>query len=170
MVELSGNQSCCGIAVPAVEQKAVAGDTVITLSLPTIHCAGCMSKIENKLEEIPKVESARVNLSLKRVVVKGSRELHPSLLIEAIHGLGYEALELNNSLATGSVSDNVARDYLIRLGVSGFVMMNVMLMSVAVWSGADGITRDMFALYPVSLPRLLFYMLGFHFIRVHLHH
>ncbi|MEM7527954.1 MAG: heavy metal translocating P-type ATPase, partial [Pseudomonadota bacterium] len=39
--------------------------------------------------------------------------------------------------------DAAGRDLLARIGVAGFAMMNVMLLSVAVWSGADGATRDL---------------------------
>jgi Cu2+-exporting ATPase len=40
-------------------------------------------------------------------------------------------------------ADRQGKDLLMRLAVAFFAMMNVMLLSVAVWSGAEGVTRDM---------------------------
>ena len=39
--------------------------------------------------------------------------------------------------------DAAGRDLLARIGVAGFAAMNVMLLSIAVWSGAEGTTRDL---------------------------
>jgi Cu2+-exporting ATPase len=36
------------------------------LSVPTIHCGGCIQKIEKALDALPGVEQARVNLAAKR--------------------------------------------------------------------------------------------------------
>jgi P-type Cu2+ transporter len=38
-------------------------------------------------------------------------------------------------------TDRQGRDLLMRLGVAGFAMMNIMLLSVAVWSGAEATRR-----------------------------
>ena len=48
---------------------------------------------------------------------------------------GYEVVE-------GSIEFE-GRDLLARIGVAGFASMNVMLLSVAVWSGASDTTRDL---------------------------
>jgi hypothetical protein len=46
----------------------------------------------------------------------------------------------------------------MRLGVAGFSMMNIMLLSVAVWSGAEDATRDLFHWISgaIALPTVLF--------------
>jgi Cu2+-exporting ATPase len=46
----------------------------------------------------------------------------------------------------------------MRLGVAGFAMMNIMLLSVAVWSGAEAATRDLFHWISamIALPVLAF--------------
>ena len=40
------------------------------LSVPEIHCASCMAKVERALSSLPDVEYARANLSMRRTVVK----------------------------------------------------------------------------------------------------
>src|SRR6056297_2795967 len=58
-------------AAPAAEALAARDlpDAQIALSLPTIHCAACISKIESALDAHPRVRSARVNLTLKRASI-----------------------------------------------------------------------------------------------------
>jgi len=115
----------------------------LVLSLPTIHCAACISNVENLLNAQPNVHSARVNLSLKRAFVAGDPDLTSAALIKALDAAGYEAQELDADLLEENRADPMGRDLLMRLAVSGFAMMNVMLLSVAVWSGAEAATRDM---------------------------
>ena len=43
--------------------------TRIMLSLPEIHCAGCIAGVERLLNAMPNVQDARVNLTLKRATV-----------------------------------------------------------------------------------------------------
>lgn len=115
----------------------------LVLSLPTIHCAACISNVENLLNAQPNVHSARVNLSLKRAFVAGDPDLTSAALIKALDAAGYESQELDADLLEENRADPMGRDLLMRLAVSGFAMMNVMLLSVAVWSGAEAATRDM---------------------------
>ena len=110
------------------------------LYLPTIHCAGCIRKVEDTLTGLPDIEAARVNLSLKRVAVSAPKGADPTPWIEALADAGFEAHEAQ-VVSTDEGSD---REILMRLGVAGFAMMNVMLLSVAVWSGASDSTRDLF--------------------------
>ena len=116
----------------------------ILLSLPDIHCAGCIAGVERVLNAMPYVRSARVNLTLKRVTVKAAAGTDARGLAEALTREGYRAQELDSESLSRSHTDRAGRELLMRLGVAGFAMMNVMLLSVAVWSGAADATRDLF--------------------------
>ncbi|MCC6008040.1 MAG: cadmium-translocating P-type ATPase [Rhodobacteraceae bacterium] len=130
----------------------------IMLSLPGIHCAGCISTVENGLARHPGIRSARVNLTLRRVVVDAALEITAEDLVPVMERLGYEAHVLDQATLGATEHDSAGRDLLMRVGVSGFAMMNVMLLSVAVWSGAEGSTRDMlhWISAAIALPTIAF--------------
>jgi len=139
-----GVAACPGCAAPPGEGPAEqphAGN--IVLSVPGMHCAGCMATVERGLSGLPGVRAARVNLTLKRAMVDAAPGVEPQALVAALERLGYEAHELDPGLLANGTTDRAGRELLMRLAVAGFAMMNVMLLSVAVWSGADGATRDL---------------------------
>jgi len=111
------------------------------LAVPSIHCAGCMSKIERGLGARLGIASARVNLSARSVTVEHDSSLDAHDLVHALAELGYEAQARRDELAPRL---SAARPLLAPLAVAGFAAMNVMLLSVSVWSGAGGSTRDLF--------------------------
>ncbi|WP_341712241.1 heavy metal translocating P-type ATPase [Erythrobacter sp.] len=111
-------------------------------TVPGMRCAGCIAKIERGLGELPGVDAARVNFSAKRVAVRHDAQLDDEALVEALERLGFESQPVaDNPLAT---DDKDAKLLLRALAVAGFGMMNIMLLSVSVWSGAGGVTREMF--------------------------
>ena len=115
---------------------------VSRFAVPAIRCAGCISKIENGLNGAPGILSSRVNFSTKQVAITHLPEWDDDQLKRKIENLGFEAQILaDNPLA----EEKGSTDKLIRaLAVAGFGMMNIMLLSVSVWSGATGVTRDLF--------------------------
>ncbi|MBZ0127619.1 MAG: cadmium-translocating P-type ATPase [Rhodobacteraceae bacterium] len=133
----------CAIPQPEFHLPEAASPGQIVLSLPGVHCAACISTVENRLAREPGIRSARVNLSLKRVAVDAGPGITADHLVGVLAGVGYEAHELDPALLAETGGDKTGRDLLMRLAVSGFAMMNVMLLSVAVWSGAEDATRDM---------------------------
>ena len=121
---------------------AVDGDLWQTdFSVPSIHCGGCIQKIERGLSELPGVARARVNLSTKRVAVCWKSADQPPHLIETLDRLGYPA-HLHDAGADDG--DAVLSQLLRALAVAGFAASNIMLLSVSVWSGADAASRDLF--------------------------
>ena len=149
--------SCC---MPEFQQAAVAADPAsrtseillasrtvadgvrqTDLSVPGIHCGGCIQKIENALGALPGVEAARVNLSTRRVSIRWRASAEVPPFISTLGGLGYPAHLYDT--AADNKDDAVGR--LVRaLAVAGFAASNIMLLSVSVWSGADATTRDVF--------------------------
>ncbi|MHA7887686.1 heavy metal translocating P-type ATPase [Roseicyclus sp.] len=133
----------CSAAPAAEELAAKPVDATLMLSLPGIHCAGCISGVERALTALPGVRDARVNLTLRRAAVEAGPEVTAEALCEVLERAGYEAHELDPGVLATTAADRQGRDLLMRLAVAFFAMMNVMLLSVAVWSGAEGVTRDM---------------------------
>ncbi|MEJ6390417.1 heavy metal translocating P-type ATPase [Gymnodinialimonas ulvae] len=147
-------------AVPLAEQVAGAAlkDARLMLALPGIHCAACISGVERTLEAQPGVRAARVNLTLRRASVEAGPEVEAEALCAALTQAGYEAHELDPGILAATEVDARGRALLMRLAVAVFAMMNVMLLSVAVWSGADGVTRDMmhWISAAIAIPAVLF--------------
>jgi P-type Cu2+ transporter len=120
----------------------------LDLAVDGIRCAGCMSTIEKGLASERGVVSARVNLASKRVTVQWREgEGSPEAVIDRLRALGFKA----HPFAPEAVESDEAREEkrLLRcLGVAAFSAMNIMLLSVSVWSGnASDITpetRDFF--------------------------
>lgn len=111
------------------------------LAVPGARCAGCMSKIERGLAALPQVASARVNLTSRMVTVVHDRALDEGQIVTELARIGFEAQRRPREMGKPF---SAARPLLGPLAVAGFAMMNVMLLSVSIWSGADGSTRELF--------------------------
>ena len=111
------------------------------LSVPTIHCGGCIQKIEKTLDALPGVEQARVNLSARRVTIRWRADGTPPPLIESLRRIGYEAHLYD---ADADSKDGTVAKLVRALAVAGFAASNIMLLSVSIWSGAKPATRDLF--------------------------
>ncbi len=110
------------------------------LAVPGMHCAGCMGKVERALGAVPGVAAARANLTARTIAVDHSAEAEIPALLAALASAGFAAEPREDVLEPPSAS----RELLAPLAVAAFACMNVMLLSVSVWSGADGSTRDLF--------------------------
>ncbi|CAH1651893.1 cation-translocating P-type ATPase [Chelatococcus asaccharovorans] len=110
------------------------------LSVPGVHCAGCIRTVEHGLMQLPGVDHVRVNLSTKRATVKWRGAAPPDVL-ETLERLGFPG---HLSEVDGGRKDPELGRLIRALAVAGFAAMNIMLLSVSVWSGADTETRQAF--------------------------
>ncbi len=110
----------------------------ISFFVPGMSCGGCMQKIEKALLALPAVETARANLSARRVTVTWQGE--PAIALQAVQSLqqtGFEAMPY--AIETIDTADaEKDRTFLKALAVAGFGAANIMLLSIAVWSGFGG--------------------------------
>lgn len=116
-------------------RAAGAGLQHIDLAVEGVHCAGCMAKIERGLSAIPDVTLARVNLTDRRVALEWKQgTLDPARFIDRLEELGYKAYPYETESA--EATEVAESRFLLRcLGVAAFATMNVMMLSIPVWSG-----------------------------------
>ncbi|GLH81046.1 nitrogen fixation protein FixI [Bradyrhizobium sp. SSBR45G] len=112
-----------------------AGLKHIDLAVEGVSCAGCMAKIERGLSALPDVTLARVNLTDRRVALEWKQgTLDPAKFIDRLAELGYKAYPFEKASAETTEAEE-SRFLLRCLGVAAFATMNVMMLSVPVWSG-----------------------------------
>jgi Cu2+-exporting ATPase len=113
-------------------------------AVPDIGCASCIAKLEQGLVRDRRIAAARVNFTEKRVHLSCMPDAEIPDLIGAFTNLGFEAHPIDNHPDEADAGAETSRELLRAVAVAGFAMMNVMLLSVSVWSGAMGATRDLF--------------------------
>ncbi len=131
----------------------------INLLVEGIHCAACVWLIEHTLQSLPGVISAAVNLSGKRLFTKwDNNRVQLSEVIQRLGQIGYSAVPFDPEVAEGALQRQ-NRTLLYRMAFAGFAMMNLLWISIALYSGADkGEFREMFHWigFAIATPTLLY--------------
>jgi P-type Cu2+ transporter len=123
------------------------GRANLDLAIDGITCAACIREIEQGVDG-PEVERARLNYTNRRLSLTLAGDgADPSAAVERLSRLGYKAYPFTKSREEEIEAKETA-NLLKRLGVAAFATMNIMLLSVSVWSGnvadIDNETRDLF--------------------------
>ncbi len=112
-------------------------DGLLTLDLifENVDCAACFNDIEEKALALRGVELARVNVTWGRMTVAWREgEASAATVLDHLARCGYRAHPLQAQNAELIERDRTSQ--LLRcLAVASFAAMNVMLLSVSVWSG-----------------------------------
>ncbi len=119
----------------------------LTLAVEGIDCAACIDEIESAMRAIPGVVSARLNYTTHRLSIGWHEgQTKPEAIVQRLAEIGYRA----HPFAQRAEQEEARHaQWLLRcLGVTGFAAMNIMLLSVSVWSGnvtdITPETRDLF--------------------------
>ncbi|MBL4803617.1 MAG: cadmium-translocating P-type ATPase [Alphaproteobacteria bacterium] len=127
-----------------------------------VHCAACIQKIEGTLKAQDDIESVRLNFSSGQLAItwKGNED-RANDFAALVEGLGYGVKPFDPS-TYDTAQKKEERFLLLCLGVAGFALGNIMLLSVGVWSTSaetmGGATRDFLHWISaiIALPTIVF--------------
>lgn len=109
----------------------------IHLLIEGIHCAACVWLIERSVAKLPGILSAEVNLTTKRLLLHwNNKKVSLSLILQTLTQVGYLAVPFDSDTAEEELAHRHL-SLLYRMGMSGFAMMNLMWISIALYAGAD---------------------------------
>ncbi|HET9717420.1 MAG TPA: heavy metal translocating P-type ATPase [Pseudolabrys sp.] len=124
------------------------GTVGMDLAVEGVTCGACIARIENVIKSLPGITEARLNYTTRRLHVAWAEgQIEPDRILQALESSGYRGYPFLPRRAEQEYTAEARR--LTRcLAVAGFAAMNIMLLSVSVWSGnATDITpetRDFF--------------------------
>lgn len=138
------------------------GLNLIAVMVEGVHCGACIQKIESTLIHDQDVVAARLNFTTRRLAVtwNGTPE-QVNDYIGKVENLGYKVRPYDPSLEK---KEGMAEErfLLLCLGVAGFAMGNLMLLSIGLWTTSQqdmGIeTRDFMHWVSalIALPTIVF--------------
>lgn len=108
------------------------GNQELSVHVKGVKCAGCIQKIESKAYSYDQVKNARLNFSSGRLVVswQGNTDF-ANQIANDIEGLGYQVSPFDQKSEEDDQKES--RFLLMCIGVAGFAMGNIMLLSVGLW-------------------------------------
>jgi len=106
------------------------------LSIDGISCSACAWLIEMQLEKMPGIIAINVNATTQRATLRWQESsLKLSNIITQIETIGYQAFPFKASLSEEN-NQRQAKAFIKRLGISGILMMQVMMIAVGLYFGA----------------------------------
>jgi Cu2+-exporting ATPase len=134
----SGPRPDPAAALPELESFVRTGaDGIARLHLLVegIQCGACLWLIEAALARLPGVVSARLAMTTRRLAISfRAGETTAEAVASRVAALGYRVAPFDPDALT-TASERGGRELLKCLAVAGFAAANVMLLSVAIWSG-----------------------------------
>lgn len=131
----------------------------IHLLVEGIHCAACIWLIERSFNNTPGILEVKANLANKRLHVRwDNSKIKLSVIIRHLAEIGYAAVPFDPESAEGIIKKQ-NRALLLRMAFAAFAMMNLMWVSIALYTGAnEGEFRGMFHWigFTLATPTLLY--------------
>lgn len=115
--------------------KTKEGFSQIDLIIEGIHCAACVWLNEKILHDSDGIIEANINFTTNKARITWDEDkLKLSQIIEKIRSIGYNAYAYDSGVADAKAS-KAKQDYFIRMMVAVIASMNIMMLSVAKYTG-----------------------------------
>tara|TARA_R110002049_G_scaffold289692_4_gene472746 strand:+ start:7923 stop:10118 length:2196 start_codon:yes stop_codon:yes gene_type:complete len=110
------------------------GQNTLDVLISGVHCALCIQKIESTLKEQDRVTAVRLNFSTGRlnIIWHGDIAL-ANIFVQKVEQLGYGVMPYHSDGEKNSY-EKESKFLLLCMGVAGFAMGNLMLLSVGLWA------------------------------------
>ncbi len=116
-------------------RKTSNGFKEVDLIIEGIHCAACIWLNEKVLYNLDGIISVNINFTNNKAkIIWDDKKLKLSKIILKIRSIGYNAYAYDASVADEKAV-KTKRDYFIRMMVAVFASMNIMMLSVAKYTG-----------------------------------
>lgn len=137
----------------------------IILTSPTIHCPACIWLIEKSLFKLKGVIAVSVNLAEKRIQITWKNPLALSKIMQTLANLGYSAAPFESNIQE-EMAKKQHRAILYRIIFASFTMMNLLWVSISLYSGAtEGKFLDFFNILSFALATPTVFYAGFLFFK-----
>ena len=106
------------------------------LTVEGISCAACAWLIEMQLSKLTGIDQITVNATTQRATIKWQDDqVKLSEILDAIDHIGYQAMPFKaNELEQRNKA--ISKKFIKRLGISGILMMQIMMIAVGLYFGA----------------------------------
>ena len=123
---------------PEIQKQFVSGSEnsrEAALILEGINCPACIWVNEQNLQSLPGVIEVNVNYASRRAQVRwDNNQIHLSDILHAIHRIGYAAHPFDPDKQQ-NLLEQERKTLLRRLGVAGIFGMQVMMLSLSIYTG-----------------------------------
>jgi Cu2+-exporting ATPase/Cu+-exporting ATPase len=123
-----------------------------------IHCVGCQYILENLHHINSNIIQSRFDFEKSLLTITLKPLTKVSEIAKVIDDLGYRPRLIKESVEARALQLKMKRQLLIRIGIAAAVSGNIMILSIAVYAGAEATWRHYFDLISaiIALPAILY--------------
>jgi Cu2+-exporting ATPase/Cu+-exporting ATPase len=123
-----------------------------------IHCIGCQYILENLNHLNVEIVQSRFDYEKSLLTITITPNSKLSEIAQLIGSLGYRPRLIKESKEARNLQLKAKREALIRIGIAAAVSGNIMILSIAVYAGAENTWRQYFDLISaiIALPAILY--------------
>lgn len=125
---------------PAVKEKLAYGSQsrCMDFYVEGVHCVACLWLIERIGKLVPGVEGVQMSLGSMVAKVTLQEQGSFSSVAEGLERIGYKPHPVSERRQARDLNRVENRREMTRIGVAGFCMMNIMILFISIYAGAEG--------------------------------